>query len=124
MTISNRDPLNIDQRAYAQLDCLLKFMEDEGNAIPFKERYAALGIILRLRDLAARREDDTGGSAVRKYASAFTKPQADATRRRKAGARNKADPRDTAYLREIDGTGTGDDAGSADLSEDDDADAA
>ena len=108
MTISNRDPLNIDGRAYEQLGRLLDFMETN-EAIPFKERYAALGIILRLRDLAARREEESGGESVRKYAAAFAKPPkstAHAAGRRKARARNKPAPDDddnVSYLRYIDG---------------------
>ena len=121
MSISNRDPLNIDQRAYEQLGKLLDFMETN-TAIPFKERYAALGIILRLRDLADRREEESGGESVRKYAAAFAKPPkstAHAAGRRKARAGNRklrtdADDDDTVtYLSDLDGpadTDTDDDA--------------
>ena len=103
--ISNRDPLNIDQRAYEQLGKLLEFMETN-ESIPFKERYAALGIILRLRDLAARREEEGGGSSVRKYERAFAaKQKTYATGRRKKGARSKpaTDDDNVSYLADLDG---------------------
>jgi hypothetical protein len=83
---SNRDPLDIDGRAYAQLGKCLDIMEAE-EAIPFKERVAALSLILRLRDLQNRRDNnaDGAGSAVRKYSSAFAKANAAGGRKARTG---------------------------------------
>lgn len=73
-----RDPLRVNERLYDQIDKLLEQLENPGDTkIALKERVAALIAIGRLQIMfvGLRKEkspDVATGSAVRKYAAAFT----------------------------------------------------
>lgn len=73
-----RDPLNLKIRLYVQIGELLHVLEagegDDG-PVTLRERVAALTAIGRLQNLLidkAKDDDENAGSAVRKYARAFT----------------------------------------------------
>lgn len=112
----NLDPKNVNSRLYNQIDALLTQLET-GEHITLKERVAALIAVGRLQLVfAALRKGDkadepAAGSAVRKYAQAFS---ANDTRRRKAPARRAAaaaatrEPDDGTSLDDLDDD-TGDD---------------
>lgn len=82
------DPNNINGRLYQQLDMLLQQLE-QGEHVTLKERTAAMLVVVRIQYIfmQLRKEkvgDVNSGTAVRKYATAFTK---DAARGRKKIAR-------------------------------------
>lgn len=85
----NLDPKNVNSRLYNQIDALLTQLET-GEHITLKERVAALIAVGRLQLVFAtlrkgdKADEPAAGSAVRKYAQAFS---ANDTRRRKAPAR-------------------------------------
>lgn len=72
---SNSDPFKIHYRVEAQIDLLLREMEEHPDQFAFKERLAmvtTVGMYLtRNIKLVAANESDNAGSAVRKYAGAF-----------------------------------------------------
>lgn len=80
-----RDPLQLKVRLYAQVGELLHQLEGATDEpITVRERIAALVAIGRLQDLLlekAKDDDENAGSAIRKYASAFT--ENGASRRKK-----------------------------------------
>lgn len=74
-----RDPLKVKMRLYIQVAELLHALEtgqgDDG-PVTMRERIAALTAIGRLQAALidkAKDDDENAGSAIRKYASAFTK---------------------------------------------------
>ena len=97
------DPKNINARLYNQVSALLDQLESE--EISLKERVAALVAIGRLQTIFLNlrlkgEKDESAGSTVRKYASAF---QAHDARRRKAIARAVEDDTDGDDLLGLDG---------------------
>lgn len=98
-SIKMTDPKNVNGRLYDQIDALLTQLET-GEHITLKERVAALIAVGRLQLVFAtlrkgdKADEPAAGSAVRKYAQAFSTND---TRRRKAPAR-----RATAAAREPD----------------------
>jgi hypothetical protein len=89
---TNSDPLNINARLYKQLGKLLDDMEaaDRDERMTMPQRIQALIAVGRIQVLfnTIRKgsiDDGSAGSAVRKYAQAFS--GAHATRRRAASAR-------------------------------------
>lgn len=81
------DPLNIDVRTYIQVHEMLLQVERDIE-VSLRERIAALALIERLRPKDTI-PDDISGSAVRKYAGAFSQ---DGSGRRKAIARPASKP--------------------------------
>jgi hypothetical protein len=99
-----RDPLQIKLRLYIQIGEMLRQLEagDDGE-VSIRERIAALTAIGRLQNLLVDKgkdDDDTAGSAVRKYEGAFK----NGTGKRKTVARS------TAVKPEPTGWDDGDDA--------------
>jgi hypothetical protein len=81
-------PVTRVQRFEAQIDKILDDLEGE-LPIPFKEKVAALYTLVRIQALVNKGGGSAGtGSAVRKYANAFTKENG--TRGRKGVARTIA----------------------------------
>jgi hypothetical protein len=69
-----RDPLHLKLRLYIQIGEMLRQLEGDGEAVTMRERIAALTAIGRLQNLLVDKgkdDDDTAGSAVRKYEGAF-----------------------------------------------------
>lgn len=86
------DPLNVNARLYNQIGKLLDDLEsaDRDDMMTMPQRISALiavGRILTIfQSLRKGVDDGSGGSAVRKYAAAFARP--DAARGRKAASRS------------------------------------
>lgn len=102
-----RDPLKLKLRLYIQVAELLHALEtgqgDDG-PVTMRERIAALTAIGRLQAALidkAKDDDENAGSAIRKYASAFTKNGA-GRRKKTAGP-----PRDELLLESDSGGGDG-----------------
>ena len=91
----NLDPLNVNQRLYRQVAELLKQLE-ENDHVTLRERFQALMAIARIQYVFVnlRKEkiaDESTGSAVRKYATAF-KANDPRGRKKIAGAKPRAVP--------------------------------
>jgi hypothetical protein len=92
----NLDPENIDSRLYKQVSKLLEQLETK-STVTLRERVQALVAIARIQTIfmslrqKGSQDDNTAGSSVRKYESAF---QAHDARRRKAIARATAEADD------------------------------
>jgi hypothetical protein len=97
------DPENINGRLYKQVAALLTQLE-AGEHITIKERIAALVAIGRIQTIfvGLRKEknaDESAGSTVRKYATAFKNDAGRGKKRARGGSR----------AREVESDGTADD---------------
>lgn len=93
---TTRDPLNVNERLYKQLSDLLDAL-DEDESITTRERIAAMTAIARIQIafMSLRKEgghDPAAGSAVRKYASAFSKGASNRGKKRAGSADAEPEP--------------------------------